>query len=127
MAEIEFTIPTMQYGNAKIRMTPEELYELSEGGISLYDVGMKAQEFLILVTAGFEAGKLIDWPTPKPDVTGQYQESPEPAPEVIAESNEKLNEQAESVIKDQLGATTVEPWTVTPSTTTAKQWEDFDV
>lgn len=125
MAEIEFTIPTVQYGNAKIRMTPQELYELSEGGVSLYDVGMKAMEFLSLVTQGFEAGKSVDF-APQ-EVTGQYRESSEPTPEVVAESSEKLNEIAEQVIKGQLGATTVEPWTVNPPTTTAKQWEDFDI
>lgn len=114
MAEIEFTIPTVQYGNAKIRMTPQELYELSEGGVSLYDVGMKAMEFLSLVTQGFEAGKSVDF-TPQ-HVTGQYQESSEPTPE-----------QAEELIKSELGATTEKPWTVNPPKTTAKQWEAFDV
>lgn len=112
MAEIEFTIPTVQYGNAKIRMTPQELYELSEGGVSLYDVGMKAMEFLSLVTQGFEAGKSVDF-TPQ-EVTGQYQESSEPTPE-----------QAEENIKT-LGATMVEPWTQTPETT-PKAWDNFDV
>lgn len=115
MAEIEFTIPTVQYGNAKIRMTPQELYELSEGGVSLYDVGMKAMEFLSLVTQGFEAGKSVDF-TPQ-EVTGQYQESPEA---------ESTPDQAESLIKDQLGATTVEPWTETVKPQ-AKAWEDFDI
>ena len=115
MAEIEFTIPTVQYGNAKIRMTPQELYELSEGGVSLYDVGMKAMEFLSLVTQGFEAGKQIDF-TPQ-NVTGQYQES----------SEETTPDQAESLIKSELGATTVEPWTKTPAPSTPKAWDNFDI
>lgn len=121
MAEIEFTIPTVQYGNAKIRMTPQELYELSEGGVSLYDVGMKAMEFLSLVTQGFEAGKSIDF-TPQ-SVTGQYQESPEVT---TAKVTQEMNEIAESVIKDQLGATTVEPWTETVKPQ-AKAWDNFDI
>jgi hypothetical protein len=121
MAEIEFTIPTVQYGNAKIRMTPQELYELSEGGVSLYDVGLKAMEFLSLVTQGFEAGKSIDF-TPQ-EVTGQYQESPEPEPHPITEVTP---EEAEEIIKT-LGATTVEPWTKTPApSTTPKAW-DIDI
>ena len=155
MAEIEFTIPTVQYGNAKIRMTPEELYDLSRKGISLHDIGMKASEFLVMITEGFEAGKKIDWSASR-DVTGQYQESSEPAPEVIAESAEKLNKIAEQVIKDELGATTVEPmpertpaqeaeeaeqtiktmlgattvepWTKTPApSSTPKAWDNFDI
>jgi hypothetical protein len=133
MAEIEFTIPTVQYGNAKIRMTPQELYELSEGGVSLYDVGMKAMEFLSLVTQGFEAGKQIDF-TPQ-SVTGQYQESPEK--EALRETGrlsglephpitEATPEEVEEIIKT-LGATTVEPWTKTPApSTTPKAW-DIDV
>ena len=121
MAEIEFTIPTVQYGNAKIRMTPQELYELSEGGVSLYDVGMKAMEFLSLVTQGFEAGKSIDF-APQ-NVTGQYQESSEPEPHPITEA---APEEAEEIIKT-LGATTVEPWTKTPETPTPKAWDNFDI
>lgn len=136
MAEIEFTIPTVQYGNAKIRMTPQELYELSEGGVSLYDVGMKAMEFLSLVTQGFEAGKSVDF-TPQ-HVTGQYQESSEPEPGDPAAAKARLeagkkprtvdeaNEMASQLIKSELGATTVEPWTQTPETK-PKAWDNFDI
>jgi hypothetical protein len=126
MAEIEFTIPTVQYGNAKIRMTPEELYDLSRKGISLHDIGMKASEFLVMITEGFEAGKKIDWSASR-DVTGQYQESPEPEP-MPERTPAQEAEEAEQTIKTMLGATTVEPWTKTPApSSTPKAWDNFDI
>lgn len=140
MAEIEFTIPTVQYGNLKVRATPEEL---GIDNLDAYSVGVSAAAWLNLATQGFEYGKTLDL---VPDhVTGQYQESPEhkvgdvvtvggieftkhsESPEEMYPGAKDPQAYAESLIKDQLGATTVKPWTVTPSTTTAKQWEDFDV
>lgn len=132
MAEIEFTIPTVQYGNLKVRATPEEL---GIDNLDAYSVGVSAAAWLNLATQGFEYGKTLDL---VPDhVTGQYQESPEHkvGDKVVVGGIEFTKhsespfepEQAEAAIKDQLGATTVEPWTVNPPKTTAKQWEEFDV
>lgn len=125
MAEIEFTIPTVQYGNVKVRATPEEL---GIDNLDAYSVGVSAAAWLNLATQGFEYGKTLDL---VPDhVTGQYQESSEnpPLADWEKEMLKPASEQAESEIKDQLGATTVEPWTKTPApTTTPKAWDDFNI
>jgi hypothetical protein len=120
MAEVEFTIPTVQYGNIKIRMTPQEL---RENVAAPYDIGVAAMVWLSLATQGFEYGKTLDI-APDFEVTGEYQESSEPEPHPITEVTP---EEAEEIIKT-LGATTVEPWTKTPApSTTPKAWDNFDI
>lgn len=121
MAEIELTIPTVQYGNVKIRATPEEL---GLKGLDPYTTGMMAGTWLVLATMGFEESKKLDLDPHaefKAEVTGQYQESPE-EPHPITEVSP---EEAEEIIKT-LGATTVEPWTKTQPQA-KKAWEDFDL
>src|SRR5438093_8673117 len=58
MAEIEFLLPTVQYGNVKVRATPEEL-----GIDSVQDagaLGVAAAVYLNLFTQGFKVGTQID-------------------------------------------------------------------
>lgn len=112
MAEIELTIPTVQYGNVKIRATPEEL---GLKGLDPYTTGMMAGTWLVLATMGFEESKKLDLDPHaefKAEVTGQYQES---------------SEDPEALIERVLGpTTTVEPWTKTQPQA-KKAWEDFDL
>lgn len=57
MAEIEITLPTIQYGNVKVRATPEELgVDISEPG----SVGMVAAMYLNLFTQGFKRGSEVN-------------------------------------------------------------------
>lgn len=57
MAEIEITLPTVQYGNVKVRATPEELgVNISEPG----SVGMIAAMYLNLFTQGFKRGSEVN-------------------------------------------------------------------
>lgn len=122
MAEIVWGAPLVDFAQFQIHPTSEELgvKDISDG----YTLGYNYALWFKKVSDGFEAGVKAA----QQEVTGQYQESSDPTPEVVAESNEKLNEIAEQVIKDQLGATTVEPWTKTPAPATKpkKAW-DIDV
>lgn len=58
MAEIEITLPTVQYGNVKITATPEEwgLDTVADAP----DVGVWAATYLNLFRQGFEAGAKMD-------------------------------------------------------------------
>lgn len=58
MAEIEITLPTVQYGNVKVRATPEELgLESVDDATSL---GIAAAVYLNLFTQGFKSGAQMD-------------------------------------------------------------------
>lgn len=57
MAEIEITLPTVQYGNVKVRATPEEL------GVDISSpaaVGTATAIYLNLFTQGFKVGASMD-------------------------------------------------------------------
>lgn len=58
MAEIEITLPTVQYGNVKVRMGPEEmgLSDISDS----HALGMTAAVYLNLFTQGFRVGAQMD-------------------------------------------------------------------
>ena len=58
MAEIEITLPTVQYGNIKIRATPEE-WGL-EGIATAANVGVWAAVYLNLFQQGFQHGATLD-------------------------------------------------------------------
>lgn len=58
MAEIEITLPTVQYGNVKIKGTPEEL---GIGGLGdAHAIGMSAAVYVNLFTQGFKMGAALD-------------------------------------------------------------------
>lgn len=63
MAEIEITLPTVQYGNVKVRATPEELglKSLAEA----YDVGVASAVYLNVFTQGFKKGATLDVAPPQ--------------------------------------------------------------
>jgi len=103
MAEIEFLLPTVQYGNVKVRATPEELG--IDGVQDAGALGVAAAVYLNLFTQGFKVGTQVDVTYddggPKP---------PPPAP------IERVEVDPEELIKTQLGATTVsEDYTADPT------------
>jgi hypothetical protein len=116
VAEIEITLPTVQYGNVKVRATPEELGLTNVASAS--DLGVAAAVYVNLFTQGFKVGAAldveIDKGSPEPEVG-----SPEAAaqrvdddlkPRTVDEANAMVAE----VIKRELGATVIEetdvPW-----------------
>jgi hypothetical protein len=58
MAEIEITLPTVQYGNVKVRATAEELG--LEGVQDAGALGVATAVYLNLFTQGFKVGTRID-------------------------------------------------------------------
>jgi hypothetical protein len=58
MAEIEITLPTVQFGNVKVRATPEELGLASLA--DAYDVGIASAVYLNVFTQGFKKGATLD-------------------------------------------------------------------
>lgn len=126
MAKITWQVPLLQYGKFMIEADEDELgVDVS----SPHSLGMAYAVFAQLAAKGYDEGLKIQVDAfigaPTPDVTGQYQESSE---ERTGIDSLNAEHEAESVIKDQLGATTVQPWTKTPApTTTPKAWDDFNV
>jgi len=117
MAEIEFLLPTVQYGNVKVRATPEEL-----GIDSVQDagaLGVAAAVYLNLFTQGFKVGTQIDVDyeaTHAPESASE--EAPPGDPQGAAErlvdgrsprTADEANEMAKQVIENELGPTTELP------------------
>lgn len=89
MAEVEFTLPTVQFGNVKVRATLEEL------GIKSLDagaIGVSYAVFLNLLTQGFKRGSELD-------VEWEVGSTPADPQEAVTE--------AARLIKEELGATEV--------------------
>lgn len=124
MAEVEILFPTVQYGNVKLRATPEELG--LDGPADAYALGVQSAVLLNLFTQGFKTGSQLD-------VSG--------APAPSAEPTENEAQAAVQEIRQQLGATVVEdydaqdpdgpgeehseaPWTSPPVDAKPKPWEN---
>lgn len=63
MAEIEITLPTVQFGNVKLRATPEELG--LESVADTYALGVQAAVLLNLFSQGFKVGGALDVSAPQ--------------------------------------------------------------
>lgn len=113
MSEIEITLPTVQYGNVKVRATPEELGADLE---SPHSLGVALAVFQNLFTQGWVQGSQMDVSAPQ----GASQEAapgdPQAAADRLAEGRpprtvDEANEMATQVIKDALGASVEEEYT----------------
>lgn len=99
MSEIEITLPTVQYGNVKIRATPEELglNDISDS----YELGVAAAVYLNLFSQGFKYGAALDVDAPQ---------KPSAAPQGAAQSEETRTpdevEKAAQILADGLGGVT---------------------
>lgn len=93
MAEIEFLLPTVQYGNVKVRATPEELgiRDLSDS----YEIGVAAAVYLNLFSQGFKHGSTLDVEAPQAPAQSEVDQ-------VIDETLK-----AAQIIADGLGATEI--------------------
>jgi hypothetical protein len=114
MAEIEFLLPTVQYGNVKVRATPEELGV--EGVQDAGALGVAAAVYLNLFTQGFKLGTQIDVDYTGPESASE--EAPPGDPHAAAErladgrsprTVDEANEMAKQVIENELGSTTELP------------------
>lgn len=94
MAEIEFLLPTVQYGNVKVRATPEELG--IDGVQDAGALGVAAAVYLNLFSQGFKLGAGMD-------VEYDGGGTRPPAPDPI----ERVEVDPEELIKTTLGATTI--------------------
>lgn len=113
MAEIEITLPTVQYGNVKVRATPEEL------GVNdvadAYELGVAAAVYLNLFQQGFKHGATLD--VTAPQGAGQSE-----VDRVIEETVK-----AAQILADGLGgATEIETTSVVEASGIAP-WDDSDL
>lgn len=135
MAEIEITLPTVQYGNVKVRATPEELGidDLSNAD----QVGIVTAIYLNLFTQGFKLGSQMDVSAP----VSASQEAPGPKARTISEvlSDEDVDTvaEAQAILDKELGGVTVvdegesdeplAPWERDALAPERKPWETDDV
>lgn len=118
MAEIEITLPTVQYGNVKVRATPEEL------GVDIASpaaVGTATAIYLNLFTQGFKVGASMD-------VTASPTEGLS-AP--LAASQGEAGPSAQELLNEGLGGVTevpedAAPWDKPAADAPAKPWENMD-
>ena len=89
MSEVEFTLPTVQYGNVKVRATPEELG--LEGVGDAAALGVATATYLNLFQQGFKHGAAMD--------VDAHLGTPQGAPEV----------QAQELLDEGLGGVTEVP------------------
>lgn len=115
MAEIEFLLPTVQYGNVKVRATPEELG--IDGVQDAGALGVAAAVYLNLFSQGFKLGAGMDV---EYDGGGTKPPAPEPILPVGADGAaeqrvhddlkprtvDEANAMARAVIEQELGSTT---------------------
>lgn len=110
MAEIEITLPTVQYGNVKVRATPEEL------GLDTIadapDLGVWAATYLNLFSQGFKVGAAMDVDAH----LGASQEAPE------EKAQELLNEGLGGVTELPEGESAA-PWDAPAVDANPKPWE----
>lgn len=109
MAEIEITLPTVQYGNVKVRATPEELglQSVADG----YDLGVAAAVYLNVFAQGFKKGASLDLNDPREPAQEAAPGNPQAAAERLADGRsprtvDEANEMAKQVIENELGPTT---------------------
>lgn len=110
MAEIEITLPTVQYGNVKVRVTPEE-FGLQYGIDNPYALGMGAATYLNLFTQGFKEGATMDVSAPVGASKEAASGDPQAAADRLADGRsprtvDEANEMARQVIENELGPTT---------------------
>lgn len=109
MAEIEITLPTVQYGNVKVTATPEEL------GLSVAhpgQMGSAVAVYLNLFQQGFKEGAAMDVvysPEELPDqrlAAKQYQDTVKAAESVIgSDAPGDVQAAAYALLDEELGAT----------------------
>lgn len=111
MAEIEITLPTVQYGNAKVRATPEELgVELS----SPAGVGTAVAVYLNLFTQGFKLGSALDVTASPTEGLKAPVSAPQGAPgpkartvdEILSDEDVDTLAEARAILDRELGGVT---------------------
>lgn len=121
MAEIEITLPTVQYGNVKVKATPEEL------GVDIASpaaVGTATAIYLNLFTQGFKVGASMDvTASPTEGLTAPQGAAQSEVDRVIDETVK-----AAQILADGLGGATevdddAAPWDKPAVDAPAKPWE----
>ncbi len=111
MAEIEITLPTVQYGNVKVRATPEEFgFRLDEPST----FGMALAVYHASFAIGWQDGAQMDVSAPQAASKEGAPGSPQAAAERLADERpprtvDEANEMAKQVIENELGSTTEVP------------------
>lgn len=101
MAEIEITLPTVQFGNVKVRATPEELgVDIS----SPSSVGTATAIYLNLFTQGFKLGASLDV-TASP-TEGLSAPSGRSVDQVMSDEDVDTVAEAQAILDKELGGVT---------------------
>ncbi|HSE46315.1 MAG TPA: hypothetical protein VLA89_13390 [Gemmatimonadales bacterium] len=126
MAEIEITLPTVQYGNVKVRATPEEL------GVDIASpaaVGTATAIYLNLFTQGFKVGASMDvTASPTEGLKAPQGAEQSESEEVFAGAVATAQEEAQRLLSEGLGGATevdddAAPWDKPAVDAPAKPWE----
>lgn len=125
MAEIEITLPTIQYGKVKVRATPEELgVDVS----SPASVGTAMAVYFNLFTQGFKVGASLDVTASPTEGLSASQEAPEGKAQAILD--EGLGgvtevEENDNIPWNREVARQPKPWETRPAAPKAAVSEDW--
>lgn len=114
MSEIEITLPTVQYGNVKVRATPEAFGLVTMA--DAYELGVATAVYLNLFQQGFKHGATMDVAAPQGAAQSEVDR-------VIEETVK-----AAQILADGLGGATevdddAAPWDKPAVDAPAKPWE----
>jgi len=125
MAEIEITLPTVQYGNVKVRATPEELglKSIADG----YDLGVATAVYLNVFAQGFKKGASLDLDAPpaasQPTAEEQAQRHLDEGLGGVSEVDE-YDSAAEAREATQARTAKAAPWDKPAVASQSKPWEN---
>jgi hypothetical protein len=121
MAEVELTLPTVQFGNVKVRATPEEMG--LESIADSHALGVATAVYLNLFQQGFKVGSQVDVTAP----SGASQESEvSQAQELLDKGLGGVTEVPEEVVTHVdtgLDYPAAAPWTEPAVDVKPKPWE----
>jgi hypothetical protein len=120
VAEIEITLPTVKYGNVKVRATPEEFgFKLDEPSA----FGMALAVYQASFTIGWREGAQMDVSAPQ----SASKEAPRTVSQVMSDEDVDTEAEAVAILKKELGATEMSegapPWKRPQADTNPKPWE----
>ncbi|HEY6020363.1 MAG TPA: hypothetical protein VIY48_10780 [Candidatus Paceibacterota bacterium] len=122
MAEIEITLPTVEYANVKVRATPEEL------GLDIASpaaVGTATAIYLNLFTQGFKLGASMDvTASPTEGLSAPVSASQEAPEESLQGAVETAHREAQRLLDEGLGGVTEVSAAEAETTTQSVPWTE---
>lgn len=125
MAEIEITLPTVQYGNVRARFSPEEFgLQPTDQLVDPTALGIAVAVYLNLFTQGFKAGSQMDVSAPVSAPQGALGPEPRTIDEVLSDEDVDTVAEAQAILDKGLGGVTEVSAAEAETTTQSAPWTE---